>query len=84
LCPAGDYMDRTLTLLDRADCLAYDGELDGALLCMADALGSLSEHQRQGIITARAQTTLGALPPTQRALPAVHELRDLLADPERT
>lgn len=83
LCPAGDYMDRTLTLLDRADCLAHDGELDGALLCMADALGSLSERQREGIITARAQTTLAALPPMQRSLPAVHELRDLLADPER-
>ncbi|MCA1706544.1 MAG: helix-turn-helix domain-containing protein [Actinobacteria bacterium] len=81
LCPFGDYMDRTLTLLDRADCLAHDGALDGTLLCMADALGSLSERQRQGIITARARTTLAALPPTQRGLPAVRELRDLLVKP---
>ncbi len=81
LCPSGDYMDRTLTLLDRADCLAHDGELDGALLCMTDALGNLSEHQRQGIISARARTTLAALPPAQRALPAVREFCDLLTEP---
>ena len=81
LCPSGDYMDRTLILLDRADCLAHDGELDGALLCMTGALGNLSERQRQGIITARARTTLAALPPAQRALPAVREFRDLLTEP---
>lgn len=82
LCPASDYMDRTLTLLDRADCLAHDGELDGSLQCMTEALGGLDERQRHGIITARAQTSLAALPPPQRALPAARELRDLLTDPK--
>ena len=84
LAPPGDYMDRTLVLLDRAQCLAQDGELDGALSCVTGALGSLSERQRQGIITARARTALAALPPPQRALPAVRELRDLLTEPRRS
>lgn len=81
LCPAGDYMDRTLTLLDRAQCLAQDGELDGALLVMTGALSSLTEWQRQGIIIERARTTLAVFPPAQRALPTVRELRDLLTEP---
>lgn len=81
LSPPSDYMDRTLVLLDRAQCLAQDGELDGALSCMTGALGSLNERQRQGIITARARMTLAALPPPQRVLPAVRELRDLLTEP---
>jgi transcriptional regulator with XRE-family HTH domain/uncharacterized protein YukE len=81
LCPASDYMDRTLTLLDRADCLAHDHELDGALVCVTAALEPLSGRQRQGIIAGRARATLAALPPGQRALPAVRELHDLLADP---
>lgn len=81
LCPASDYMDRTLTLLDRADCLAHDHELDGAIVYLMDALEPLSERQRQGIIAARARTTLRTLPSRQQALPAVRELHDLLTEP---
>jgi transcriptional regulator with XRE-family HTH domain/uncharacterized protein YukE len=81
LCPASDYMDRTLTLLDRADCLAHDHELDGALAYVTNALEPLSDRQRQGIITARARTTLAALPPAQRERAAVRDLHDLLTDP---
>jgi transcriptional regulator with XRE-family HTH domain len=80
LCPASDYMDRTLTLLDRADCLAHDHELDGALVYVTNALEPLSDRQRQGIITARARMTLAALPPAQRERPAVRDLHDLLTD----
>ena len=75
-------MNRTLTLLDRTQCLAQDGELEGALLCISGALSSLNRRQRQGIITARARATLAALPPAQRALPTVHEPRDLLTEPK--
>ena len=82
LCPAADYMDRTLTLLDRTQCLAQDGELEGALLCTTGALSDLDERQRQGIIATRARATLAALPPAQRALPTVRELCDLLTEPK--
>jgi hypothetical protein len=46
LYPAGDYMDRTLIQLDRAGCLAYDGDVATAMDYAADALVRLSDAQR--------------------------------------
>jgi transcriptional regulator with XRE-family HTH domain/uncharacterized protein YukE len=78
LCPASDYMDRTLVRLDRADCLAHDGDVAGALTTTTDALVRLTADQRQGIISTRVLTTITALPADQQARPAVRDLHDLL------
>ncbi|MCA1671177.1 MAG: hypothetical protein LC799_02860 [Actinobacteria bacterium] len=78
LCPANDYMDRTLTWLDRASCLAHDGDADGAVTVATDALVGLTSDQRQGIISARARATITVLPADQQSRPAVGDLHDLL------
>lgn len=78
LCPASDYMDRTMTKLDRANCLAYDGDVTGAVAVMVEATTALTDQQRQGIIAARMRETTAALPPQRQALPAVRDLHDLL------
>jgi tetratricopeptide (TPR) repeat protein len=46
LCPASDYMDRTMTQLDRAHCLAYDGDVTGAVAVTAEAMTPLNDQQR--------------------------------------
>jgi hypothetical protein len=78
LCPASDYMDRTMTKLDRANCLAHDGDVTGAVAVMVEAAAPLTDQQRQGIIAARMRETIAALPPQRRALLAVRDLHDLL------
>lgn len=81
LCPASDYMDRTMTKLDRAHCLAYDGDVTGAVDVMVEATIPLTDQQRQGIIAGRVRETIAILPPQQKALPAVRDLHDLLPPP---
>ena len=81
LVPENDYTDRTLTHLDRAVCLAHDGDSSAALTYAARALTDLTEDQRQGIIVLRAHEMLGAIPVRQRSLPAVREFQDLLMLP---
>lgn len=81
LIPGNDYMDRTLTNLDRAVCLAHDRDSRHAIAHAAVALTGLSEQQREGIITSRARELLRAVPAPHRALPAVREFSDLLALP---
>jgi transcriptional regulator with XRE-family HTH domain len=78
LCPTSDYMDRTMTKLDRANCLAHDGDVTGAVAVMVEAAAPLTDQQRQGIIAARMRETIAALPPQRRALLAVRDLHDLL------
>jgi hypothetical protein len=82
LCPAGDYMDRTMTKLDRAHCLVYDGDVTGAVAVMVEATTPLTDQQRQGIIAARVRETIAAMPPQHKALPAVRDVHDLLPPPE--
>jgi len=77
--PENDYTDRTLTNLDRAICLAYDGDPTGAASYAVTALTSLTSAQRQGIITARASEAYQALPPPQQAMSAAREIRELIA-----
>jgi len=81
LCPASDYMDRTMTQLDRAHCLAYDGDVTAAVTVMVEAATLLTDQQRQGIIAARIREIVAVLPPKYRALPAVRDLYDLLPPP---
>jgi hypothetical protein len=73
-----DYMDNAFTRLDRAVCLARDGDASLAASSAADALLALTDAQRQGIITVRAQQVIQAIPNSGRALAPVRDLHDLL------
>jgi hypothetical protein len=84
LCPATDYMDRTMTKLDRANCLVYDGDVTGAVAVMVEATTALTGQQRQGIIAARVRETIAALPARHQALSSVRDLHDLLPRPPET
>jgi transcriptional regulator with XRE-family HTH domain len=77
-----DFMDRTLIKLDRASCLAYDGDTASALTYATETLDGLNDRQREGIITLRGFELLNAMPAQQRALPAARELRERLATPD--
>jgi transcriptional regulator with XRE-family HTH domain len=81
LCPASDYMDQTMTKLDRANCLVYDGDVTGAVDVMTEATTQLTDQQRQGIIAARVRETIAVLTPQHQALPVVRDLHDLLPPP---
>jgi len=76
LVPESDYTDRTLIHLDRAVCLAQDGDGQAAIAGAVKALSDLTDDQRRGIITLRARDVLGAIPAKQRALPAAREFAD--------
>lgn len=76
-----DFMDRAFTQLDRAMCLAIDGDASGAATYTLETVLSLSEPERQGIINGRARQIIAALPVHQRALPSVRDLRDLVMLP---
>ncbi|MGH3832007.1 MAG: helix-turn-helix domain-containing protein [Pseudonocardiaceae bacterium] len=84
LCPTSDYMDRTMIHLDRAHCLAYDGDVTGAVATVVEATASLTDQQRHGIIAARVRKIIAILPPRHRALSAVRDLHDLLAPSPKT
>ena len=71
-------MDRTMTQLDRAHCLAYDGDVTAAVAVMVEAVTLLTDQQLQGIIAARIREIVAILSPKYRALPAVRDLYDLL------
>lgn len=81
LVPASDFMDRAFTQLDRAVCIARDGDAAGASGQALDTLLGLTKAQRAGIITSRARQLVAALPPQRQALRPVRELRDVLALP---
>jgi hypothetical protein len=78
LCPADDYMDRTLTRLDRATCLVHDRDISSALPYAIEALTPLSAEQRQGIITLRGHGILRSLTEPQQGVPSARDLRELL------
>jgi hypothetical protein len=70
-----------MTKLDRANCLAYDGDVTGAVAVIVHATSPLTDRQRQGIIAARVRETIAALPAQHHALPAVRDLHYLLLPP---
>ena len=84
LVPAADFMDRALTRLDRAVCLARDGDASAAASEALDTLTGLSPEQRRGIISRRAEQLVARLPGPHRAPPPARELRDLLMLPAST
>jgi Helix-turn-helix domain len=78
VCPPGDYTDWALTRLDRARCLAHDGDPVAAATYATETLTRLSGEQTQGIIAVRGHELIRALPPTYRAVSAVREMQELL------
>jgi hypothetical protein len=78
LCAPGDYTDRAMTRLDRARCLTDTGDMSAALAYATETLTTLTERQRQGIITLRGYEVLNGLPKVQKVLSAARDLRDLL------
>jgi hypothetical protein len=74
-------MDPALIRLDRASCLAHDGDTTAAMDCATDALAGLTEAQRTGLIALRAHQIVDAVPRKMQSLRAVREFRDLLMLP---
>jgi len=83
LVASGDFMDRAFTQLDRAMCLAIDGDASGAATYTLDTVLGLSEPERHGIINGWARQIIAALPVHQRALPSVRDLHDLVMLPAK-
>jgi hypothetical protein len=78
LCSPGDYTDWALTRLDRAVCLAYDGDMSAALSYAMETFAGLTESQRWGIITLRGYDLLESLPAQRDALDGARDFRELL------
>ncbi|HXP19102.1 MAG TPA: helix-turn-helix transcriptional regulator [Streptosporangiaceae bacterium] len=78
LCPPGDYTDRALSRLDRAACLAHDGDPVSAVAYAAGTMAGLRQEQSQGIIALRCRELVHALPAKYQGSAAVSELRELL------
>ena len=78
LCLPGDYTDWAMTRLDRAICMAYNGDTAAALSYAMETLAGLTETQRRGIITLRGYDLLNNLPAQQDAPEAARDFRELL------
>ena len=78
LYPPSDYLDRTLLQLDRASCLAFDGDVTTAMGKAVSAVGRLAPEQRSGMILLRGSQILSSLTDGQRKLPAARDFRDFL------
>lgn len=78
LCPAADYTDWAMTRLDRAACVAYQGDMSGAISYATETLLGLDSLRRKGIITSRGHEFLADLPPSQRSGADARDLRELL------
>jgi len=84
LYPPSDYLDRTLLQLDRASCLAYDGDVAFAMTHAARTLAGLSREQCSGMILLRSHQIFDGLSEPQQALPAARDFRDLLMSTPET
>ncbi|GAA1942016.1 hypothetical protein [Kitasatospora viridis] len=81
LYPVEQRLDRALVHLDRAECLTYDGRLsDGAGLAVETIEAVPIEH-RSALLLYRARDLADSVPRTDRRLPEVRVLHDLLALP---
>ena len=79
LCQPGNYTDWALTRLDRAACLAADGQAPEAFAYATETLRGLTEAQRKGIINARAREILLALPDGLQRSSEAQGLREFLS-----
>jgi transcriptional regulator with XRE-family HTH domain len=78
LYPDSDYLDRALVRLDRASCLAQDGDPSEAMRYATEALVSLTDEERQGLLTVRGREVLRSLPPAAQVMPAAKDFQGLL------
>lgn len=76
-----DYADWVMTRLDRAQCLMFAGDITGGLEFAAETVASLTDPQRQGIVTLRGREVMEALPEKAKKLMAAHAFRELLMFP---
>ncbi|MCC9307661.1 helix-turn-helix domain-containing protein [Kitasatospora sp. RB6PN24] len=81
LYPAEQRLDRALVQLDRAECLTHDGRLaDGAALAV-ETIEAMPVEHRSALLLYRARELADSVPTTDRRLPEVRVLHDLLALP---
>lgn len=77
LYPSGDFLDRALVDLDRADCLAQQGDFTECARSITNTFGTLDIRQTDELLIARArgivQPRLSGNPPAE-----LSEVRDLL------
>ncbi|MFJ9840265.1 helix-turn-helix domain-containing protein [Kitasatospora sp. NPDC101155] len=81
LYPAENRTDRALIQLDRADCLSWDGDPAAGARLAVDSLLALPEEHRSALILYRARDLAVRVPETERQLPEVRVLREVLALP---
>ncbi|WP_329585715.1 XRE family transcriptional regulator [Kitasatospora sp. NBC_01250] len=81
LYPVEQRLDRVLVALDRAQCLSHDGRLaEGASLAV-ETIEAVPVEHRSALLLYRARDLADSVPTTDRRLPEVRALRDLLALP---
>jgi DNA-binding XRE family transcriptional regulator len=78
ICGPRDYTDWALIRLDRAACLAHDGDLGSGVAYAAETLAGLRAEQTTGIIALRGRQLVHALPREYQDKAAVKELRALM------
>ena len=78
LYPQNDYMDRALINLDRATCLAFDGDISEAVNHASRTMLELTVDQRKGLITSRARDIVKDLTSRQRALRSTQDFLEII------
>ena len=78
VCQLQDYTDWALVRLDRAACLAHDGDPGSGISYAAETLARLRTEQSTGIIALRGRQLVQALPSEYQKKAAVRELRELM------
>jgi tetratricopeptide (TPR) repeat protein len=81
LYPEFDQTDRALVHLDQAACLALDGQPAAAAAHAAETIIRLPADQRSTFIAYRAGQLIATVPDSERALPEVRSLSEMLALP---
>ncbi|MDH6130676.1 transcriptional regulator with XRE-family HTH domain [Kitasatospora sp. MAA4] len=81
LYPVENRLDRALVALDRAECLAWDGRLAEGAHLTAETVAALPLEHRSALVLYRARDLVDTVPETERRLPEVRVLHDLLALP---
>ncbi len=81
LCSRDDYTDWAMVRLDRADCIAYSGDITSGLEYATGVMSDLSADERNGIIIARGRKILRALPAKEQKLPVAVGFHELLMLP---
>jgi hypothetical protein len=73
------FLDPSLVRLDRAICLAKDGEIEEAARFATQSLMSLPQEHISPIVLQRARQVNAAIPSGRRGMTAVREFHEVLA-----